>query len=181
MRPVGYLLNTSDGPAGEPGQFYDYILAQNGLFIRARNALVEATVRIAHAPVRGLAPLYERVELSQGKIPRNLSDLAISILAADPWRERYLAVTWDGSYHLESPVQEGKAGGVSYERLPGTVLDIHSHGFLGAFFSGTDDRDEQGLGLYMVVGKLDMLLPDVELRVGLYGYFAPIRMEEVFG
>jgi hypothetical protein len=30
------------------------------------------------------------------------------------------------------------------------------------------------------VGRLDTLLPEVELRLGAYGYFAPISLEEVF-
>jgi len=48
------------------------------------------------------------------------------------------------------------------------------------FFSGTDDQDEQGLRLYMVVGRLDTLMPEIEMRVGVYGYFAPILLNEVF-
>lgn len=68
-----------------------------------------------------------------------------------------------------------------YERLPSTVLDIHSHGTMRPFFSGTDDKDEQGFRLYMVVGRLDTLVPEVEMRVGVYGYFAPVQFEEVFG
>ena len=181
MRPVGYLLNTRESVSGEPGAFYDYILASNGLFVRAGNPLLAATVLVASAEIRGLVPLDERVELTQGKVPRALYDLATSVVAADPLREHYLAVTWEGAYRLRAPAQEGSGGGVSYERLPATVLDIHSHGTMRAFFSGTDDRDEQGLRLYMVIGRLDTLLPEVELRVGVYGYFAPINIEEVFG
>lgn len=181
MKPAGYLVNASGGPEGEPDLFYDYILAGNGLLVRARGPLLGATVCLAPATVRGLPPLAEKVELPHGRIPRSLCDLALSILAADPFRERYLAVVWDGDYHLREPPQEGGAGGVTYERVPGTVLDIHSHASLGAFFSGTDNRDEQGIGLYMVVGRLDTLWPEMELRVGVYGHFAPVSLEEVFG
>ena len=181
MRPIGYLLNTKEGPEGEPGLFYDYILAGNGLFVRARSPLLGATVLITPAEVRGLLPLEEKVELTQGRIPWMLYDLAVSVLAAEPNRERYLAVTWEGKYHLKVPSQEGTAGGVEYERLPNTVLDIHSHGTMRAFFSGTDDRDEQGFRIYMVMGRFDTLLPDVEIRVGVYGYFAPLVLHEVFG
>ena len=180
MKPVGYLLNKGEGPVGEPGLFYNYILAGNGLFVRARSPLLEATVFIAPAQVRGLMLLEEKVVLPQGKMPRMLYDLATSVLAADPRRERYLAVTWEGKYCLRVPPQENNPGGVSYEPLPNTVLDIHSHGMISAFFSDTDDRDEQGLRLYMVMGRFDTMLPEVEMRVGVYGYFAPVRLEEVF-
>jgi hypothetical protein len=32
----------------------------------------------------------------------------------------------------------------------------------------------------MVVGRLDTLLPEVELRLGAYGYFIPLSVEEAF-
>ena len=180
MNPAGYLLNTREGLTGERGAFYDYIMAGNGLFIRARNRHVTAVINIAPVAMRGLLPLEPSLELPGGRIPEALYALAVWVMAADPWRERYLAVTWDGSYHLKVPDQEREAGGVKYERIPDTVLDIHSHGLLGAFFSRADDADEQGLGLSMVAGEVDRPVPEVRLRVGAYGYFAPLTLPEVF-
>ena len=180
MRPVGYLLNTKEGLAGQPGLFYDYILAAQGLFIQARSPLLEETILVAPAKVRGLLPLEEKIQLLKGKIPRRFYDVALSALCAVRQTEQYLAVTWeDEEYRLVMPLQEG-TGGVQYERLPNTVLDIHSHGTMPPFFSGTDDRDEQSLRLYAVVGRLDTLLPEVEIRIGVYGYFAPIKFEDIF-
>jgi PRTRC genetic system protein A len=178
---VGYLLNTERGQEGEPGPFYNYILAGNGLFVRAKSPFLQATVMIAYAPVRGLLPLEETVELPMGSIPRYIYNLALSIFFSNRRQEHYVAVTWEGEYRLRVPFQEPGECGVRYERLPSTVLDIHSHGTMRPFFSGTDDRDEQGFRLYMVVGRLDTLVPEVEMRVGVYGYFAPVQFEEVFG
>ena len=180
MKLVGYLINTERGLEGNPGLFYNYILARNGLFVRAESPLIGATICIARAEIRGLSHLREEVELKKGKIPRRLFELALSALSAEQHREKYLAVTWEGEYRLRVPRQVGDAGGVQYEVLPNTVLDIHSHGTMSAFFSSTDDRDEQGLKLYMVVGGLNRLVPEVKLRAGVYGYFAPVRLEEIF-
>jgi len=180
MRPAGYLLNKKEGLEGEPGLFYNYILAQNGLFVRGESPLLEATVCIAPAGVRGLSPLIEGMRLKKGRIPRHIYDLALSVLTADRYHEHYLAVTWEDGYRLRVPWQSASSAGVEYEVLPNAVLDIHSHGTMSAFFSGTDNRDEQGLRLYMVVGRLNTLFPDVELRVGVYGYFAPVDVEEIF-
>ena len=70
---------------------------------------------------------------------------------------------------------------MTYETLPGTVLDIHSHvGGGPPHFSAIDDHDEQGFCLYVVVGDLRNLCPTVELRLGVYGYFMPLEKEEVF-
>jgi len=182
MKPVGYLTNTGRGLEGEPGLFFNYILARNGLFVMAESPLIAATVMVAAVDVRGLTPLREEVRLKKGKIPWRLYTLAVSMLSADRYRERYLAVTWEEEYRLRVPPQTSSAGGVEYEGLPNTVLDIHSHGTMPAFFSATDDRDEQGLRLYMVAGRLDSLMPEIKLRVGVYGYFAPIpQLEEIFG
>ena len=180
MKPVGYLLNTKEGLTGNAGLYYDYIFAETGVFIRARNPLLRATLCVSPAEIKGLAPLYEELELVHGKIPRALYDLALSALVASCPLERYLAVTWDGQYHLITPEQSGKPAEVKYERVSSTLMDIHGHGTMGAFFSGVDDADEQGLGLYMVVGKLDTLLPEVEMRIGVYGYFAPVTMGDIF-
>jgi PRTRC genetic system protein A len=180
VKQVGYLLNTKWGLAGEAGLFYDYIVSENGLFIRAENPLLKVTVCISDVEIRGLSPFKENVELAHGKIPGAFYNLALSIMMASSDREQYLAVTWEDQYHLRLPAQERNSASVKYERLPSAVLDIHSHGNMKAFFSITDDADEQGLRLDMVVGKLDTLLPDVEIRLGVYGYFIPVSHEEIF-
>jgi len=180
VKPIGYLLNKREGIEGETGLFYDYILAQNGVFVRAQNPLIKATVCISPAEIKGLLPLEEQIELTHGKIPRRLYDLSVSVLMAGSDREQYLAVTWENEYRLRMPWQERNGFSVRYESLPSSVMDIHSHGHMKAFFSSTDDNDEQGLRLYMVVGRLDTLLPEVEIRLGVYGYFAPIEIDEVF-
>ena len=181
MKPVGYLINTKQGQEGETGLFFNYVLAGNGLYIQASGPLIRASVCIADAEVRGLNPLEERLELVRGKIPRYIYDLAVSGLCANPSQERYLAVTWEGQYRLRAPVQESSASSVTYNTQESTILDIHSHGTMKPFFSYTDTCDEQGLRLYMVVGHLDHLIPEVKMRVGVYGYFMPVNIEEVFG
>ena len=180
MRPVGYLLNKTEGLGGEPGLFYDYILAENGLFIRARNPLIQGIFCISPVEIRGLHPIEERIDLVHGKIPRHLYDLSLSVLIASSDREQYLAITWEDEYRLKIPWQDRNGASVKYVHLPSSVMDIHSHGRMDAFFSTTDDRDERGLRLYMVVGRLDTLLPEVELRLGVYGYFVPLAIEDVF-
>jgi PRTRC genetic system protein A len=177
---VGYLFNTEFGPVGERGIFYDYILAGNGVFIRAENHLIKATVAVSEATIRGLRLLQGSVELRHGKIPQYIYDLALSALMANPYREQLVAVVWDGAYRLKLPTQENGDCWIKYQTLPDTVLEFHSHCLMGAFFSHTDNLDEQGLCIYAVAGKLDRLIPDVNIRVGVYGYFAPLKFSEVF-
>lgn len=180
MNPVGYLINAKHGLEGDPGLFYDYVLAGNGLFIQASGSLLRARIFVAEAEIRGLGPLEEYIELVKGKIPHYFYDLAISVLCADSTQEKYLAVTWNGQYSLKSPEQAREPAKVTYELQPSTILDIHSHGAGNPTFSFMDDSDEKGLRLSMVVGHVDTLMPEKAIRVGVYGYYAPIEVSGVF-
>ena len=78
------------------------------------------------------------------------------------------------------PPQVGTATTLAYVPPAGVVAEFHSHGTSRAFFSATDDRDEQGFRIYGVVGRLDTPLPELSLRVGVYGNFAPLDWSQAF-
>ena len=180
---VGYLIKREDVllGQGQRGVLYDYVLAGNGVWIEAEGNLLGARVLVAPAQVRGLAPMERKVILRHGRIPQGLWDLALDVMLADPDRERYVAITWeDDRYHIHVPEQKRSAGGISEIQLPeNRVVDLHSHCGLSAYFSGTDNGDEQGFQLYVVVGKLDDK-PVVRLRVGIYGHFQEVPWDHVF-
>jgi hypothetical protein len=181
MNPVGYRYFTDKGLVGEAGLYFDYIVGSNGLFIRAENRFINATVCVGEARVRGLQPMRTLVVLKQGKIPWPIYHAAISHMMNDALHEQYLAVTWHDGYQLLYPKQVGDAGSCMYERVPDTVMELHSHGLMRSFFSGVDNRDELGLQIYAVVGNLNMLIPEVEVRIGVYGYYDKMSLNEVFG
>jgi len=54
------------------------------------------------------------------------------------------------------------------------VADIHSHNTMAAKFSSTDDDDEKAARIYMVIGRLHQLLPDIAVRVAGGGGFVEI-------
>jgi len=176
---VGYLTNHHDGLSGERGLYYNYILASNGLFIDAENPVIAARVLVADCEIRGLAPMEKRVSLTYGKIPKHFFDLALDTFLADPDNEHYVAVTGSNGYRFYIPVQDRGAGSVVYEVGESVVLDLHSHGHMGARFSWQDDQDEKGLKLSAVVGKLNAT-PVVKLRIGVYGYFNALAWGDVF-
>ena len=78
------------------------------------------------------------------------------------------------------PPQAGTGSSLTYQPPPGLVAEFHSHGRHRAFFSATDDRDEQGFRVYGVVGCLDAPEPELALRVGIYGHFSPLSWSQVF-
>lgn len=88
--------------------------------------------------------------------------------------EAYTIILWDteaGEYVLVCPDQKISKANVQYVLGPEyltsryiQVMSCHSHNSMGAFFSGTDNADEKGDMLYMVMGKLNNLVPEFKIR-----------------
>ena len=178
--PVGYLVNHPDGLTGAHGIGYDYVLGAGGICVQSESADLTARVLVAPCEVRGLAPVFEKVGLIHGPIPAHLLELGLRWFKTTPDSERFFAIRWDGScYGLVVPKQEGTATSLKYRPPARVVAEFHSHGSSRAFFSETDDGDEQGFRIYGVVGRLDTDRPEISLRVGIYGHFAPVHWSQV--
>ncbi len=178
---MGYLVNHPRGLAGVQGIGYDYVLGSGGVYVQSESAHLTARIAVAPCEVRGLAPVTEKVQLTHGPIPARLFEVGLRWFQDDPSTERFFAVVWDGrSYRLVAPPQAGTGTRLKYVPPPGVVAEFHSHGGSRAFFSATDDRDEQGFRVYGVVGRLDAIQPELSLRVGVYGHFAPVDWPQVF-
>ena len=178
---MGYLVNHPGGLAGVQGIGYDYVLGSGGVYVQSRSAHLTARVRVAPGTVRGLAPVAEKLQLTHGPIPAQLFELGLRWFQDAPDTERFFAVRWDGAaYRLVVPLQVGTSASLTYRPPAGVVAEFHSHGSARAFFSATDDRDEQGFRIYGVVGRLDAPRPELRLRVGVYGHFAPVDWSQVF-
>ena len=174
-------MNHPAGLAGSQGVGYDYVLGASGLYVQSESAHLTARLLIAPAEVRGLAPVSEKVTLTHGPIPAQLFELGLRWFQEAPGTERFFAVGWDkGAYRLVIPPQSGTGSSLTYRPPAGVVAEFHSHGRHRAFFSATDDGDEQGFRVYGVVGRLHDPLPELTLRVGIYGHFAPLHWSQVF-
>ena len=180
-RPVGYLVNHPAGLSGVQGIGYDYVLGSGGVYVQSESAHLTARVLVAPCEVRGLAPVTGKVELAHGPIPARLFELGLRWFRDDADNERFFAVKWDGGAYLPVvPPQQGTATSLTYRPPADVVAEFHSHGVPRAFFSKTDDRDEQGFRIYGVVGRLNAPEPELSLRVGIYGHFAPVEWPQVF-
>jgi PRTRC genetic system protein A len=180
---VDYLLAQPELPP-RSGLAYDYVLGRDGLFVVAANTYLDVRIPVACCLVRGLAPVHAACTLRQGRLPAALWDELVRVARASAivGRETLVAVVHEPrcGYRLVRPPQVTTAARVVYRPSPGTVLEIHSHHRMPAYFSRTDDADEQGLRLYGVLGRLDTARPEVALRVGAYGHYLPLPWEAVF-
>ncbi len=174
-------MNHRDGLAGVQGVGYDYVLGEGGLYVQSESAHLIARALITPADVRGLAPVTEKLALAHGPIPAGLFEAGLRWFLETPDTERFFAVGWDqGAYRLAVPPQAGTSASLTYQPPHGVIAEFHSHGRHSAFFSATDDSDEQGFRIYGVVGRLDSPIPELTLRVGIYGHFAPLEWAQVF-
>ena len=157
------------------------MLGSGGVYVQSASAHLTARVLIAPCVVRGLAPVSEKVALPHGRIPSRLLEVGLRWFQDAPDTERFFAVRWDGhAYRPVVPAQAGTRASLIYQPPSGVVAEFHSHGSLSAFFSATDDRDEQGFRIYGVAGRLHSARPELRLRVGVYGHFAPVEWSQVF-
>jgi PRTRC genetic system protein A len=171
---------------------YQYILAGSGLFIRAETRFFQARFAIAPCLVRGLATLETHFRLKAPRIPEAL----LTRILADARRARrpvgggtdnglnevfYRFHHQGRTVQVKKPAQHATAASVL---APGSsetdiLCDLHTHGNMPAFWSKTDDADEQGCQLYAVAGKLETA-PEMRLRLGVYGYWLPLPVTAVF-
>lgn len=54
------------------------------------------------------------------------------------------------------------------------AVDLHTHGRLAAFWSDEDDRDDQGIKVAGVFGRLDEAQPDACFRLVINGLYRPL-------
>ncbi|SMC08091.1 PRTRC system protein A [Sulfobacillus thermosulfidooxidans DSM 9293] len=104
--------------------------------------------------------------------------------------ELLLEVRWDvrrQCFRILIPHQQATATSVTtdalrdpYDPLFPRVVQIHSHGTLPAFFSATDDADEQATGCYGVIGRCDQPRPDMVWRMSCGGRFVSLTVSNLF-
>lgn len=207
MKIVDHLVAREGIPA-RSGLGYDYVLAGDGVYVQTENTLLRLRIPVAPCGVRGLPVVGSACELEHGRIPQPVWEEALLLLhgrdeqsqeslecrydgdEAEALHERsnytdaieaMVAIVWSAdAYVVVSPFQDASASHVTYEKTPGTLLELHSHHRMPAYFSLVDDADEQGLGLYGVVGRLHTDRPEVVLRAGAYGHFLALRWEDIF-
>lgn len=184
--PVSYAIH-DNGTWTEipPGKAFTYVLAGNGVFKMAANRHVEACVRVARCRVAGLSQATEYVKLRKGQLPGDLLHHILQDARRLSWnmpKEAMYHLVIDGDLcRLRRPTQVATSAHLSYAGGGDVTIiaEIHSHQEMGSFFSGTDDKDEQGFRFYGVIGKI-FTRPEICLRLGVYGDFCTVPIAALF-
>jgi hypothetical protein len=164
---------------------YEYVLAGNGLFLRAEREAIRALIPLAWADVRGLPPLEPRVQLLVPRVPTGLTRAlylsAVAECLPEPREVIYHLVREDGEaggeWTLVKPAQVqtavsvepvGPFGGTSFETY---LVEVHSHHAMAFHdFSATDDKSEAGLFRFFGLLVDIFQRPRLRLRLSVFGY-----------
>ncbi len=164
-----------------------YVIAGNGVHLWAKRHGLEVLIPVTSCSIRDLYPAEPFVRLDGPRIPARVVTEIFSLARAaccDHLREIlfYLLLKQATGWQLVVPEQEQAMTRVTpgasvlttdlYQR---TLTEIHSHHQMPAFFSQTDDADEQGFRLYGTLGRIfEERGPQIRMRVGVYGHFYEI-------
>jgi PRTRC genetic system protein A len=181
----------------EAGYSEIYAMTSEGIVkhhkLRGRNRFVRLKVDKLPANYKEEKVSQEINFLPDGKIPIQLFDQVVAFFkqvmeVKKSELEAMIWVCWDqeSGYHLIVPEQRVSKASASYDwaSLPAgktIVCDIHSHNTMGAFFSGTDNRDDQGnIGFSGVVGRLKDETPQTVWRFNYKDKKIECEFDDIF-
>ena len=175
-----------------------FLLAEDGLYLEVRRPWLHYIHQLAKQtavaiPYGAIAGKCELDFVSIGSALTQMKEFAAKAKADAPI-EAAASLLWDHrkkAWRIDYPdiIGEASASHIQYRQVePGPdesiAIDLHSHGHLGAFFSGTDDEDDRGaVKISAVFGSLDTDTPTVAFRLCVLGLYIPINVPaaKIFG
>ena len=165
----------------DDGNVYEIRNNEIGRFVtKARNTKGLSTVRAGFTPALPAIPYA---------VICQVITFFKSFMNAGHETEALVNVYWDKElslYHVHAPKQmvskcqvEAQPADIDPTRYI-HVMEIHSHNTMAAKFSPTDDADEKATRLYMVIGRLNQLFPEISVRIASGGSFVEIDPLSVF-
>jgi hypothetical protein len=200
MSPIPLYLKTDDRmPRPADPEFY--WLTQDGAYLCRNHPFFTSDVP-TRRPVRTLAPHEPRCVIRYPKVKASTLEFIVGFFDRVYELHRSEAIVlllWDldaQRYRIVVPEQEASvwqswSGTRSPQDVRYTVPmlpprhllvgDIHSHGNMSAYASGTDEADEKYRdGVHAVVGHIRDEPPDFHLELAIDGYRFGLQMDHLF-
>ena len=170
-----------------------YVVAGNGVFLWGKRDGLEALAPVAECEVRGLFPVVPFVRLEGARVSVALvAEMlreagAACNTAHEPVESLFYLnftdeerLSWQVTMpeQIQSPVSvHPVVSALDQEAYANALMEVHTHPRMRAFYSGTDNRDEQGFRLYGVLGlpspgeEGQKCLPEIRMRVSVFGAY----------
>lgn len=184
------FLFAPDQPISAP--LYEIVIAQNGVFKRARRLEMTASVEVSAFAVKipELAGCEAKVELPETIPARIFAEIlshARNSTDAANFTENLYAVCWNAENrcYFWKEISGARSFGSTIARdddpaYQTAVLEIHTHPPGCLNFSSQDDRDESGkFRLFGIFVDIHAAKPAIRLRVGIYDSFWEIPVEAI--
>lgn len=180
------VIHDGNSSGSLEGLLYKYLYAANGVFVTARNDFFETTIPLTTIKnpaqfVRGLEVIQPDIILPK-RVPASLlSRMVFLSRRAIPNEILFYLFYENNSWNLYIPPQRTHPSYAQpLEDSKYVPIEVHSHNTMPAFFSSTDNRDENGLRIYGVLGRVDQPVADFRLRVSIYGHYSVLPYQLVF-
>jgi PRTRC genetic system protein A len=167
-----------------------FIWAGNGIFRSVTRQEFKAVVchREVHTP--GLPKFEQEFKLLVPPVPQTKVKAIIEQIQQEPDLEQLFYLYWRGDWTTSRLRDRWEVLYPEQECTPSTciasdrflepaVIEIHSHGVARAFFSDTDDLEENGCRISTVIGKSNDQL-EIVSRVCVHGLFLPIQSSLIY-
>jgi len=181
--PVGYHIH-GRGNAHPLSPMYRYFMHGGGVYKVAEGPRMVAAVPVARGQITGLDAVQPWLDIDWPKLPAKwlwaIYHHAKQAARSEQEQMYHIHHDAENGWRVAVPKQAATRTRIEYQGgdAESVVIDLHSHGELRAFFSETDDADEQGLRIYAVIGRL-LHAPEIRIRVGVYGDFMEIDPQQV--
>jgi PRTRC genetic system protein A len=170
---------------------FEYLLAGNGLFVRAKRNEFSVCFPISSGSIKGLPSVSSGIVWHKPVIPINLwqevlENARISNGLAE-FKEDVFVIFW------HSECEEWRWKNISKERSSASTLaddsikeygeaciELHTHPDGAIHFSSLDDRDESDkFRIFAILTDVKSNSPSIRFRCGVYQYFFPIPAPSV--
>jgi hypothetical protein len=174
-----------------------YSICDNGIFLIRKAGCGSIVTKVDGIPGTGKGPEKNFNTILPKKIPFSVYSETVKFFRAvnknfgDKSLEAFVLVLFnpkDETFKMYVPQHKITAGSVKYDLKDVwvdnqgyyLVLDIHSHHNMSAYFSGTDNNDDNRDRYSAVVGKIDSLIPDIAVRFSSLNSHWECKLEDVF-
>jgi hypothetical protein len=160
-----------------------YYWAANGIFKQSVRQEFTAIVSISQVTTPGLELLQPQFQLNIPPVDEELVLELLKAIALYPDYEQLFWFHFDREWQLEIPAQsvtEHSCRALDPYPKKSPILELHYHARHQAYFSNTDNLEENGCRLYAVIGRNDWDRLEIVLRVGIDGHFLDLNPHCLF-
>ncbi|BAS60004.1 MULTISPECIES: hypothetical protein [Leptolyngbya] len=185
---IGYHFIHQDSLPQHYGSIRDYLIAGNGIFIRAERPDFSAIILVQSLLIPGLKSIAPRLTLRRPRISANLVTQMIGIANSPrPFVETLFYFHWSqDEWKLTVPSQIQTRNSVqpilseaSDNDYQTATIEVHSHPPNATTFSADDTQIATGFRIFAILADVDTV-PKLITRVGIDGMFWSIPAHWVF-